>query len=156
MRIDRLIVRWILIEPDFFTKFHTQNQTGRDSGIITTSVELSNPRQPHLRPLEDSALVDTGAMTICIPEHVALQLQLPEIEKREVTTADERSHLVPYVGPIQIRFQNRTCFTGALVLGDTVLLGAVPMEDMDLVVSPSRETIVVNPKSPNIPSAVVK
>ena len=50
-----------------------------------------------------------------------------------MTAADERSHVVPYVGPIQIRFQNRTCFTGALVLGDTVLLGAVPMEDMDLV-----------------------
>jgi clan AA aspartic protease len=106
--------------------------------------------------LSVSALVDTGAMTICIPEHVAVQLQLPEIEKREVTTADERSHVVPYVGPIQIRFQNRTCFTGALVLGDSVLLGAVPIEDMDLVISPSRQTIVVNPKSPNIPSAVVK
>jgi hypothetical protein len=64
--------------------------------------------------------------------------------------------VVPYVGPIQIRFQNRTCFTGALVLGDSVLLGAVPMEDMDLVISPSRQTIVVNPKSPNMPSAVVK
>jgi clan AA aspartic protease len=125
-------------------------------GIITATVELSNPRQPQLSPLSVSALVDTGAMTICIPEHVAVQLQLPEIEKREVTTADERSHVVPYVGPIQIRFQNRTCFTGALVLGDSVLLGAVPMEDMDLVVSPSRQTILVNPKSPNIPSAVVK
>jgi clan AA aspartic protease len=100
--------------------------------------------------------VDTVVMTICIPEHVAVQLQLTEIDKREVTTADERSHVVPYVGPIQIRFQNRTCFTGALVLGDSVLLGAVPMEDMDLVISPSRQTIVVNPKSPNIPSAVVK
>jgi len=124
--------------------------------IITATVELSNPRQPQLSPLETSAMVDTGAMTICIPEHIAVQLQLPEIEKREVTTADERSHVVPYVGPIQIRFQNRTCFTGALVLGDSVLLGAVPMEDMDLVISPSRQTITVNPKSPNIPSAVVK
>ena len=125
-------------------------------GLITVTVELSNPRQPQLSPLEVSALVDTGAMTICLPEHVAVQLQLPEIEKREVTTADERSHVVPYVGPIQIRFQNRTCFTGALVLGDSVLLGAVPMEDMDLVISPSRGTIVVNPSSPNIPSALVK
>jgi clan AA aspartic protease len=125
-------------------------------GIITATVELSNPRQPQLGPLETSAMVDTDAMTICIPEHIAVQLQLPEIEKREVTTADERSHVVPYVGPIQIRFQNRTCFTGALVLGDSVLLGAVPMEDMDLVISPSRQTITVNPKSPNIPSAVVK
>jgi clan AA aspartic protease len=125
-------------------------------GLITATVELSNPRQPHLSPLEVSALVDTRAMTICIPEHVAVQLQLPEIEKREVTTADEWSHVVPYVGPIQIRFQNRTCFTGALVLGDSVLLGAAAMEDMDLVISPSRQTIVVNPRSPNIPSAVVK
>ena len=87
----------------------------------------SNLKQPESNPLNVSALVDTGAMTICIPEHVALQLELVEIEKREVTAADERSHVVPYVGPIQIRFQNRTCFTGALVLGETVLLGAVPL-----------------------------
>ncbi len=125
-------------------------------GMISAEIELANPRKPELRSLAVQALVDTGAMTVCIPEHVAVQLELEEIEKREVTTADERSHVVPYVGPIQIRFQNRTCFTGALVIGDSVLLGAVPMEDMDLVVAPSRQTIAVNPKSPNIPSAVVK
>jgi clan AA aspartic protease len=123
---------------------------------ISVQIELSNPRKPDLTPLMVSALVDTGAMTNCIPEHVAVQLGLEEIEKREVTTADERSHVVSYVGPIQIRFQKRTCFTGALVIGDSVLLGAVPMEDMDLVIEPSRRTITVNPKSPNIPSAVVK
>jgi clan AA aspartic protease len=125
-------------------------------GMIRTDIELSNPRLPDLRPLTVQALVDTGAMTICIPEHVAVQLKLEEIEKREVTTADERSHVVPYVGPIQIRFQKRTCFTGALVIGEIVILGAVPMEDMDLVVEPVRQTVTVNPKSPNIPSAVVK
>jgi clan AA aspartic protease len=125
-------------------------------GIINADIELSNPSQPDLSPVRVKALVDTGAMTICIPEHIAVQLKLAEIEKREVTTADEKPHVVPYVGPIQIRFQKRTCFTGGLVIGDSVLLGAVPMEDMDLVVEPSRQTIVVNPKSPNIPSAVVK
>jgi len=125
-------------------------------GMINVNIELSNPLEPDLAPLTVQALVDTGAMTICIPEHVAVQLALGEIEKREVTTADERSHVVPYVGPIQIRFQKRTCFTGALVIGESVLLGAVPMEDMDLVVDPSRQRVTVNPKSPNIPSAVVK
>jgi clan AA aspartic protease len=125
-------------------------------GMIEAEIELSNPRKPDLQPLAVRAMVDTGAMTICIPEHVVVQLQLPEIEKREVTTADERSHVVPYVGPIQIRFQNRTCFTGALVIGDSVLLGAVPLEDMDLVISPAAGTITVNPRSPNIPSALVK
>lgn len=125
-------------------------------GLIRAEIELANPTKPDLKPMDVEALVDTGAMTICIPEHVAVQLGLETIETREVTTADEKSHVVPYVGPLRIRFQNRTCFTGALVIGDTVLLGAVPMEDMDLVVSPSTETIVVNPKSPNIPSALVK
>jgi clan AA aspartic protease len=125
-------------------------------GLITATIELANPKNPSLRPLVISALVDTGAMTLFIPEHVAVQLELQEIEKREVTTDDERSQVVPYVGPVQIRFQNRTCFTGALVIGESVLMGAVPMEDMDLVVSPSRQTITVNPQSPNLPSAVVK
>jgi len=60
------------------------------------------------------------------------------------------------VGPVQIRFGNRSCFTGALVLGDEVLLGAVPMEDTDLVVSPSTRTVTVNPASPNIPSSTAK
>jgi clan AA aspartic protease len=124
--------------------------------MVTADIELGNPSKPRLKSLSVQALVDTGAMTICIPEHVAVQLDLTEIEKREVTTADERSHLVPYVGPIQIRFQNRTCFTGALVIGDSVLLGAVPMEDMDLVIEPSWRMVTVNPRSPNIPSAVVK
>src|SRR3990170_5938997 len=109
--------------------------------MIRAEIHLSNPRQPELRPLSVQALVDTGAMTICIPEHIAVQLKLPEIEKREVTTADEKSHVVPYVDPIQFRFQNRTCFTGALVIGESVLFGAVPMEDMDLVVEPSRPAI---------------
>jgi clan AA aspartic protease len=125
-------------------------------GMIRAPIELSNPTKPDLKPIAVEALVDTGAMTICIPEHIAVQLGLQAIETREVTTADEKPHVVPYVGPVRIRFEKRTCFTGALVIGETVLLGAVPMEDMDLVVSPAGETIVVNPKSPNIPSAIVK
>ena len=125
-------------------------------GMIRAEIELSNPKDSSLKPIVINALVDTGAITVCIPEHIVLQLGLEEIEKREVTTADEKHHVVPYVGPVQIRFENRTCFTGALVMGDSVLLGAVPMEDMDLVIAPSRETIAVNPESPTIPSAVVK
>lgn len=125
-------------------------------GLIYADIELANAKNGSLKSITVNALVDTGAMTLCIPEHIAIQLQLQEIEKREVTTADERRHVVPYVGPVQIQFANRTCFTGALVIGESVLMGAVSMEDMDLVVSPSGQTVTVNPNSPNIPSAVVK
>lgn len=85
-----------------------------------------------------------------------MQLQLEEADKREVTTADGARHLVPYVGPVVLQFGNRSCFTGALVMGDEVLLGVVPMEDMDLVVSPAHKKLVVNPDSPNFSQALAK
>ena len=125
-------------------------------GLIHAEVDLSNPRRSELASLKVSALVDTGAITLCVPEHVAVQLNLSELEKREVATADGRHVPVPYVGPVQIRFENRSCFTGALVLGDSVLLGSIPMEDMDLVINPRKQCVTVNPESPNMPSAVVK
>ena len=125
-------------------------------GLIYTEIELINPKMPTLHPVKLNALVDTGAITLCIPEHIALQLNLTELEKREVTTAEGKLTIVPYVGPVQIHFDNRNCFTGALVMGDTVLLGAVPLEDMDLVINPRLQIVTVNPASPNIPTAVVK
>ncbi|CRI66592.1 conserved hypothetical protein, putative aspartic peptidase [Thiocapsa sp. KS1] len=125
-------------------------------GLNYADIDLINPGEPGLRPVKARALFDSGAITLCIPEHVALQLNLVELEKREVTTADGRSSLVPYVGPLQIRFENRNCFTGALVMGDAVLIGAVPMEDMALVLNPRLQQGTVNPDSPNIPTAVVK
>ena len=125
-------------------------------GLIHAEVDLSNPRNRELASLKVSALVGTGAITLCIPEHVAVQVDLEELEKREVVTADGRHVPVPYVGPVQVRFGNRSCFTGGLVLGDSVLLGSIPMEDMDLVISSRRQSATVNPESPNMPSAVVK
>ncbi len=124
-------------------------------GLIHTEVELSNPRNRELAALRVMALVDTGAITLRIPEHVAVQLSLSELERREVTTATGNRVSVPYVGPVQVGFGNRSCFTGALVLGESVLLGAIPLEDMDLVINPRRQEVTVNPESPNIPSAVV-
>ena len=101
-------------------------------------------------------MADTGALTLCIPEPIRLQLQLEEAEKREATVDYGRRALVPYVGPVRVWFKNRSCFVGALVLGDEVLLGAVPMEDMDLVVCPAQRSVDINPQSPNFPQALVK
>jgi len=125
-------------------------------GHVFADIELSNPRQPDLIPLKVKALADTGALMLCIPEHIALQLNLETEPMREVSVADARSMNVPYVGPIKLSFGERFCYVGALVLGDEVLLGAVPMEDMDLVVNPGRRELTVDPASPNIPHARVK
>jgi hypothetical protein len=63
------------------------------------------------------------------------------------------------VGPVRVTFENRSCFVGALVLGDEPLLGAVPMGDLDLVIAPGRQSVTrrpPGPRSPNFPHARVK
>ena len=125
-------------------------------GYVFAQVVLSNPMRQGLTPLSVKALVDTGALMLCIPEHVAVQLDLKAESMREVSVADGRSSTVPYVGPIRVAFGKRFCYVGALVLGDEVLLGAVPMEDMDLVIDSGREMLTVDPASPNLPHARVK
>ena len=67
-------------------------------GLVNAEIELSNPRDGEIRPVKTKALVDTGALHLCVPEHIALQLKLEELYKREVKTADGKSHLVPYMG----------------------------------------------------------
>ena len=125
-------------------------------GLVTAKLQLSNPREPSLAPLEVAALADTGSVFLCIPEHVRLQLRLKVLETREVKLADGSRATFPYVGPLEVRFKNRTGFMGALVLGDEVLLGAVAMEEMDLVVHPRDRSVDVNPDSPNIATGIVK
>ena len=125
-------------------------------GLIHTTLKLSNPARAELSGIEVTAMADTGAMHLRIPPSVAIQLRLEELEKREVTLADGNRHLIPYVGPLLVRFGNRSCFTGAMVLGDEVLLGAIPMEDMDLVLRPATRDVAANPKSPDVPASVAK
>jgi len=125
-------------------------------GIVYAEVRLGNDARPDLDEINATALVDTGALHLCIPEHVALQLQLSNKQPREVQTADGKSHLVPYASPVKISLLGRECVTGALVFGNQVLLGAIPMEDMDLVIEPARQKVTVNPWSPNIPLSLAK
>jgi len=125
-------------------------------GLANAFIALRNPRKPELVPVEADALADSGSVHLCIPEHVRIQLELEEIDEKEVTLADGTRKLVPYVGPIELRFKNRIGFAGALVMGDQVLLGAIPMEDMDLVIMPRTRMVDVNPASPNIATSVAK
>lgn len=122
-------------------------------GHAYADIELSNPRQPETKPVHAHALADSGALMLSIPEQLAAALQLETESYREVTLADGGTKTVRYVGPVRVAFGNRSCFVGALVMGDQVLLGAVPMEDMDLIISPSRRSVTANPASPDVPRA---
>jgi clan AA aspartic protease len=125
-------------------------------GIAHATILLENPSRSDLQPLEVHALADAGSLFLCITDEARIQLQLEPTSEKEVVTADGKRMLCPYVGPIRVRFENRECYVGAIVLGDEVLLGAVPMEDMDLVVVPSTRRVAVNPQHPNFAAGPAK
>ncbi|MFC4230649.1 aspartyl protease family protein [Parasediminibacterium paludis] len=95
-------------------------------------------------------LVNTGSVYMCINENVQAQLQLSVVEKRKGQLADGRIVEYDVVGPIEVRFKNRRCVVDAMVLpGDNeLLLGAIPLEDMDVLIHPYRQELIVNPAHP--------
>ncbi|MGL5115247.1 MAG: hypothetical protein ACRC7C_07975 [Beijerinckiaceae bacterium] len=119
-------------------------------GLVFAELTLGNLKKPELTPIKHEALVDSGALHLCIPQHVALQLDLEEIDRREIVVADGSRHRVAYVGPILLKVANRQCLAGAMVIGEQILLGAIQMEDIDLVVRPSMGDVIPNPLNPNI------
>lgn len=110
------------------------------------------------RRLEVKALVDSGSVFLTVPQHIAVQLgfDTEEVGTREIILADGSRKVVPMIGPLRVHFADRYCDLSALVLGDEPLLGAVPMEMMDLVLHPASQTLTVNPASPFVPVALAK
>ena len=125
-------------------------------GLSYTNLTLKNELKG--LAVDISALVDTGALFMCVPESVAAQLgfDTSEVQTRVVTLADGSTRLVPVIRPVTIEFENRSYMTEALVLGDEPLIGCIPMEAMDVIIDPRSQKMIVNPAHPNFPVAHVK
>ena len=97
-----------------------------------------------------TALVDTGSYMPAINENVQEQLQLPVVETRKAQLANGSIIDCNVVSPVEIRFKNRRSSCSAMVLpGDSeILLGAIPLEDMDVLIHPLRQELIVNPNHP--------
>ena len=130
-------------------------------GLVYTEIELINGddlslerrnllEKDAVRRMYVTALVDTGCYMLCINEVIQEQLQFPIVEKRKAETADGRILEFDVVDNVQIRFRNRATTCRAMILpGDSeVLLGAIPLEDMDVLIHPQRQELIVNPEHP--------
>lgn len=130
-------------------------------GLIYANVELINAfdlemarkymiGEEEVKRMPVSMLVDPGSVMLAINESIQEQLQLPIVEKRKVQLAN--SHIAEYdvVSQVELRFANRRTLCNAIVLpGDSEpLLGAIPMEDMDVLIHPTRQELIVHPDHP--------
>ncbi len=125
-------------------------------GLTYANIELINELRPDLSPVRVSALVDSGAINLCLPAEIASQLGLKTRRRSVVQMADETTIEVDVVSPVSIFFENRETTTTALIHGEEVLLGAIPMQDMDVLVDLRNERLIVNPDHPNFAMSKVK
>ncbi len=110
-----------------------------------------------LREERVRALVDTGALHLVLTTDLQSLLELPVLRRQRVATADGRRAECDIVGPVRVRFANRETTCEAVVMpgADEVLLGAIPIEGMDVFIDPTRQQLIVNPASPDMPSCLV-
>ena len=89
-------------------------------------------------------------MVLCINEEIQEQLQFAVVEKRKAETADGRIIECDVVDNVQVRFKNRATTCRAMVLPGNceLLLGVIPLEDMDVLIHPQRQELIVNPDHP--------
>ena len=103
-------------------------------------------------------MVDSGAYMLAINENIMINLGLSKVDTQMIELADGSYQTKDVVGPIEIRFENRRANVDAIVLpGESeVLLGAIPMEDLDVSINPKEQKLVVNPESPYIAKKKMK
>ncbi len=106
-----------------------------------------------IRAMPIKALADSGAIRLTINENIRHQLGLRVRSSMDVTLADGTKRNLQVAGPIRVKFKTRDCITDAFVLPDNEepLLGAVPMELMDLAIIPSEQKVAFNPNHPDGP-----
>lgn len=106
--------------------------------------------EEEIRSMPVNMLVDTGSEYTCINETVKEQLGLCVYNTRRVRMANGGVVELGIAGPIELKFDNRAIITSAMVLpGDCeMLLGAISIEEMDVVIDPHRRQLIVNPEHP--------
>ena len=125
-------------------------------GIIRQRLRLSNIAMPQIEEIDALALVDSGALELCIPQSMVDRLKLTRLQDRDVILASGEIRKVPYVGGVKVEAFGRKTTVAATVMGDEVLLGAIPMEAMDLLIHPATLQVMPNPAHPTIPASLAK
>lgn len=138
-------------------------------GLVYADIELINGGdlemvRRHLMDKDEvkrmtvNFLVDSGAYNLCINEVIQEQLQFPIVEKRKAQLANGSIEEYEVAGNVEVRFGNRATTCRAMVLpGDSEpLFGAIPMEDMDLIIHPQRQELLVNPEHPYFAQMTLK
>ena len=122
--------------------------------IVMTEITLRNAldvgrkregliKESEIRQLTVYSIVDTGAWTLVINEETREKLGLAIVGVETGTLADGTAANIDLAGPVEVWWKDRRTTCEALVFpdADDILLGAIPLEAMDLTINPRRELV---------------
>ncbi len=132
---------------------------GKPMGRISAELELANyddmaraeardiPAEA-VRRLTVSGVVDAGATKLVIPQYVVERLGLKTIGQSGVRYADGRTADRPVAGATHLTWGGRSSLFDAIVEPDrdSALIGAIVLENLDLIVDCQRQTLA--PRDP--------
>ena len=118
-------------------------------GTVHAEITLKNMRtvvnaetglvcQDDVQSITVTAIVDTGAASLVINEDQCEKLGLGIRMERSARVADGRRVHCKITEPVEIHWKNRRTSCEAMVIpgAETVLIGAIALEGMDLMVNP--------------------
>ena len=142
---------------------------GSKMGVVYAEIELISTEdlilhrrgflsEDKIKRMRTRALVDSGAYLLVITDHIRHQLSLPLIQEQVFRLADDSEIKGEVVGPVEVHFENRSTTARAVVLpgAEEPLLGSIPLEDLDGVIDPKQQRLIVNPRSPDIATKYLK
>jgi predicted aspartyl protease len=123
-------------------------------GLVYTEITLKNVQDEfmaekghisaeQIRKITKNALADTGAWTLTINETTRVELGLKIVSTNTGTLANGETEDYNMAGPVEVVWKNRRVVCDAIVLpnADDILLGAIPLEAMDLMVNPVSQEV---------------
>ena len=124
-------------------------------GLVYENITLKNSfdvmshtrgmiNESQIRQIKVLALVDTGAETLVISDAMRQELGLELVGERIVSYANESGEWCKITEPVEIFWKDRSAVARAIIVpGITeVLLGAIPLEELNVMVDPRTQQLV--------------
>jgi len=124
-------------------------------GIVQTEITLKNLRDNiladsgYIKPEEIrtetvTAVADTGSMYLVITEELRQKLGLEIKEEKTAHIANGQQIISKITESVEVHWKNRNTTVHAMIIpgAKKVLFGALPMEAMDLMVSPVSQEVI--------------
>jgi clan AA aspartic protease len=121
-------------------------------GKVIERIKITNLLEP-TKSIDVEAVIDTGATMLVLPQNIIEKLELKKMREVSVRYANNKTEVKSIYGVVTLAMKGRAGEFDVLAEeeGCQPLVGQIVLEQLDLVVDPGTRTVVINPRSPEMP-----